>query len=108
MFGLARTDAATASLLLALEGAATASIAWFIFRENFDRGIDNNLTRKVSLSNPLQIVELKGLLAGPLNVAIGLLAGRSIELSPALALACIIGFFGYGVSLALYMLRSNT
>src|SRR6266566_1553884 len=39
MFGLARTDAATASLLLALEGAATALIAWFVFHENFDRRI---------------------------------------------------------------------
>src|SRR5262245_41644456 len=39
MFGLARTDAATASLLLALEGAATAIIAWFAFRENFDRRV---------------------------------------------------------------------
>ena len=35
MFGLAQTDAATASLLLALEGAATALIAWFVFHENF-------------------------------------------------------------------------
>jgi drug/metabolite transporter (DMT)-like permease len=144
MVGLARTDAATASLLLALEGAATALIAWFIFHENFDRrialgmlcmivgalilawvdkpslasmigplaiicacgawGLDNNLTRKVSLSNPLQIVELKGLLAGPLNVAIGLLAGRRLEISTLLAFAGIVGFFGYGLSLALYIL----
>src|SRR5262249_36675201 len=39
MTGLARTDAATASLLLTLESTATALIAWFIFRENFDRRI---------------------------------------------------------------------
>ena len=97
MLGLARTEAATASLLLTLEGAATALMAWFIFQENFDRrialgmtslvagaivlswsghpassdlfgpfavvgaciawGLDNNLTRKVSLADPLQIVE---------------------------------------------------
>src|SRR5262245_56957664 len=31
MFGLARTDAAAASLLLTLEGVATALMAWFIF-----------------------------------------------------------------------------
>lgn len=37
--GLSRTPAATASLLLNLEGALTALIAWFIFRENFDRRI---------------------------------------------------------------------
>src|SRR6266571_4083474 len=39
MFGLARTDAAAASLLLTLEGAATALMAWFVFHENFDRRI---------------------------------------------------------------------
>ena len=39
MAGLARTDAATASLLLTLEGVATALMAWFIFHENFDRRI---------------------------------------------------------------------
>ena len=39
MIGLARTDAATASLLLTLEGAATALAAWFLFHENFDRRI---------------------------------------------------------------------
>jgi drug/metabolite transporter (DMT)-like permease len=36
MVGLAQTTASTASLLLSLEGVATALIAWFIFHENFD------------------------------------------------------------------------
>jgi len=39
MLDLARTNAATASLLLTLEGVATALMAWFIFHENFDRRI---------------------------------------------------------------------
>jgi hypothetical protein len=37
MFGLARTDAAGASVLLNLEGLATMVIAWLTFRENVDR-----------------------------------------------------------------------
>jgi drug/metabolite transporter (DMT)-like permease len=36
MSGLATTAASTASLLLNLESALTAGIAWFVFRENFD------------------------------------------------------------------------
>ncbi|MBP0594215.1 DMT family transporter [Paraburkholderia sp. LEh10] len=36
MFGLSVTPAATASLLLNLEGVFTALIAWFVFRENVD------------------------------------------------------------------------
>jgi drug/metabolite transporter (DMT)-like permease len=39
MLGLAATRASTASLLLNLEGVFTALIAWFVFRENFDRRI---------------------------------------------------------------------
>jgi drug/metabolite transporter (DMT)-like permease len=39
MWGLARMPAAGASLLLNAEGVATALIAWFVFRENFDRRI---------------------------------------------------------------------
>jgi drug/metabolite transporter (DMT)-like permease len=144
MWGLARTDATAASLLLALEGAATALIAWFLFHENFDRrillgmicivsgavilswsgtptlqnvlgplailgacvfwGLDNNLTRKVSLADPLQIVEWKGLVAGPFNVALGLWGGATLSASPIVLLAGITGFFGYGVSLVLYVI----
>ncbi|MFG1352872.1 EamA family transporter, partial [Xanthobacter autotrophicus] len=37
MFGLSLTDAASASLLLNLEGLATMGIAWLVFRENVDR-----------------------------------------------------------------------
>src|SRR4051812_24221548 len=37
MFGLARTEAAGASLLLNLEGLATMGIAWVVFRENVDK-----------------------------------------------------------------------
>ena len=37
MIGLARTDAASASLLLNLESIATLLIAWVVFRENVDR-----------------------------------------------------------------------
>jgi drug/metabolite transporter (DMT)-like permease len=36
MLGLARTSAATGSLLLNLEGLATMSIAWVVFKENVD------------------------------------------------------------------------
>lgn len=144
MVGLERTEAAAASLLLTLEGVATALLAWFVFKESFDRriaigmvclvagavvlswsgtptiagligplaivfaciawGIDNNLTRKVSLADPLQIVELKGLIAGPVNLALGLWAGGSIPAPSSLLLSGIVGFLGYGVSLALFVM----
>jgi len=39
MWGLARSNASATSLLLNTEGVFTALIAWFVFRENFDRRI---------------------------------------------------------------------
>jgi len=39
MLGLTRTDGATASLLLNIEGVMTAVIAWTVFRENADRDV---------------------------------------------------------------------
>lgn len=72
-----------------------ACIAW---------GLDNNLTRKVSLADPLQIVELKGLIAGPVNLALGILIGGHLPGASVIAAAGLIGFLGYGVSLALFVL----
>jgi drug/metabolite transporter (DMT)-like permease len=39
LLGLAATPASSASLLLNLEGVFTALLAWFAFRENFDRRV---------------------------------------------------------------------
>ncbi|AMN43724.1 DMT(drug/metabolite transporter) superfamily permease [Rhodoplanes sp. Z2-YC6860] len=66
-------------------------------------GLDNNLTRKVSLADPLQIVELKGLIAGPFNLALGLLLGGALPNVAAVLAATFVGFVGYGVSLVLFV-----
>ena len=39
MLGLASTAASVTALLLNLEAVFTAALAWFVFRENFDRRI---------------------------------------------------------------------
>jgi drug/metabolite transporter (DMT)-like permease len=39
MYGLVTSTASTASLLLNLEAVLTALLAWFLFRENFDRRV---------------------------------------------------------------------
>jgi hypothetical protein len=67
-------------------------------------GLDNNLTRKVSLADPLQIVAVKGAISGPANLALGLGAGGELPELSAAVVACIVGFLGYGVSLALFVL----
>ena len=67
-------------------------------------GIDNNLTRKLSSADPVQIAMLKGLVAGAANVALALGAGGHFP-APGLILAAgLVGFLGYGVSLVLFVL----
>jgi drug/metabolite transporter (DMT)-like permease len=66
-------------------------------------GLDNNLTRKVSLADPMQIAMLKGLIAGPFNLILGLSIGQQIPTFSGILLTGVIGFLGYGVSLALFV-----
>ena len=143
MYGLTRSDGATASLLLNLEAVFTATIAWVVFRENVDRrifagmaaivaggvvlswnempragglagplliaaaclawAIDNNLTRRVSGGDAVTIAGLKGLVAGSVNLTLAMLQGASLPAPSLLAAAGVLGLFGYGVSLVLFV-----
>ena len=71
MYGLTRTDGATASLLLNLEAVLTASIAWIVFRENVDRRVFLGMVAIVAGGVVLSWGEMPrgGGLAGPLLIA---------------------------------------
>ena len=66
--------------------------------------VDNNLTRRVSTSDPAFIAATKGLVAGLTNVALAL--GFAAKLPPPalIAAAMGVGFAGYGISLVLFVL----
>src|SRR3954462_15388141 len=67
-------------------------------------GIDNNLTRKLSAADPVQIALIKGLVAGSVNLTLSLVQGSALpELSIVLG-AGIVGLAGYGFSLVLFVL----
>ena len=66
--------------------------------------IDNNLTQKVSASDPIQIAALKGGTAGTVNLAVGLFLAGSPPPLPTIGAALLLGFFGYGLSLVLFVL----
>ncbi len=144
MVGLTRISGSYASLLLNMEGVLTSLLAWFVFKENFDRrifvgmllivaggvvlaweqrppagvpwgavaivaaclcwGIDNNLTRKVSASDAVQIAGIKGLVAGAVNLSIALALGISTPPVGTILAAGVVGFCGYGLSLVLFVL----
>ena len=143
LVGLRLTPASSASLLLNLEGAFTALLAWFVFRETFDHrialgmaaivsggvllswagrpeigipwgpiliagaclawAIDNNLTRKVSSGDPIQIAAAKGLIAGTVNLIIAFTIGAALPGLTSTLEAVLLGFLSYGVSLTLFV-----
>jgi drug/metabolite transporter (DMT)-like permease len=144
MFGLTMTPASSASLLLNMEGVLTSMLAWFVFKENFDRrifigmllivvagvllsweqipafgvpwgalaivgaclcwGIDNNLTRKVSASDAVQIAGIKGLVAGSVNLAIAFALGFHLPALSTVVVSGVVGLCGYGLSLVMFVL----
>jgi drug/metabolite transporter (DMT)-like permease len=143
MWGLSRMPASGAALLLNAEAVFTALLAWFAFRENFDRrialgmtlivagavvlswpdeadfgaalpalsvlaaclawGVDNNLTRRVALADARYVAMVKGLAAGVTNTALALALGAHLPAISVVAMAGLLGFAGYGVSLALFV-----
>jgi drug/metabolite transporter (DMT)-like permease len=74
---------------------AAACLAW---------AIDNNLTRRVSGGDAATIAGLKGLVAGAANLALALTQGANLPVAGMLLSAAVVGFFGYGVSLALFVI----
>jgi drug/metabolite transporter (DMT)-like permease len=143
MTGLTSMAASGVSLLLNAESVFTALLAWFVFKENFDRrialgmlaivagalvlswpsqagavqlwpmlavlgaclawGIDNNLTRKVSLSDATWIASVKGLVSGSVNLLLALWLGAAFPSVPHVVGAMVVGLFAYGVSLTLFV-----
>lgn len=65
--------------------------------------IDNNLTRKVSSNDAVLIACLKGLVAGVCNTALALITGAELPGGVPILSAMVVGFVGYGVSLALFV-----
>lgn len=66
-------------------------------------GLDNNLTRKVSLNDPTWLAAVKGAVAGPVNLGLALLMGARLPRGNILAAAMALGFVAYGLSLVLFI-----
>jgi drug/metabolite transporter (DMT)-like permease len=66
-------------------------------------GLDNNLTRKVALTDATWIAAVKGAVAGPINLGLALLLGARLPGPLAVSGAMALGFVAYGVSLVLFI-----
>lgn len=74
---------------------AGACLAW---------AVDNNLTRKVSAGDPVQIAAIKGQVAGTVNVGVALARGAALPDFWTVMACGVVGLAGYGVSLTLFVL----
>ena len=66
-------------------------------------GIDNNLSRRLSAADPVQIAMIKGLAAGLVNLVLALSHGAALPPWHLILAAGLLGFLGYGASLVLFM-----
>jgi drug/metabolite transporter (DMT)-like permease len=114
MYGLTRTDGATASLLLNLEAVLTASIAWIVFRENVDRRVFLGMIAIVAGGMVLSWDEMPraGGLAGPLLIAGACLAWaidnnltRRVSGGDAVTIAGMKGLIAGAVNLSLALFQ---
>jgi len=73
---------------------AGAGLAW---------AIDNNLSQRLSLRDPVAVTRAKTLVAGTVNVVVALALGDRFPATAALGGALATGFLGYGVSIVLHL-----
>jgi drug/metabolite transporter (DMT)-like permease len=66
--------------------------------------LDNNLSQRLSLRDPVAVVRVKALVAGAVNLGLALLVGERLPSPGAIAGTLVTGFLGYGLSIVLHML----
>ena len=86
------------------DGLALDAPALFVAGACLAWAIDNNLTRRVSGRDPLQIAALKGIAAGSTNVLLAVVQEAPWPAPAAILDAGLVRFLGYGMSLVLFVL----
>ena len=146
LFGLRLAEAASVSLWLNFEVAATALLGVLVFRDHLGSrgwigvactfaaagllslqggtaglaagalvltacvfwGLDNHLTALIDGITPAESTFWKGLVAGSVNLGIGLALGPRIPSVSVVAGALVVGAFAYGVSIVLYITSAHS
>lgn len=88
-----RTPSGHAGTLGAL-AVAGACLSW---------AIDNNCTSKIADVDALTLASIKGVVAGTVNVTLALIVGNELPSIGLVGLSALVGFFGYGLSLVLFV-----
>jgi drug/metabolite transporter (DMT)-like permease len=94
-------------VLLSWSGRLDLGVAWGAFAVAgacLCWALDNNFTRKVSAGDPIQIAAIKGGVAGLVNCVLGWSIGTGMPAIRPMIFAGIVGLFGCGLSLVLFIL----
>ncbi len=95
-----------ASILLSLEGSESFRFSLgslFVLLATICWGFENNCTRKIASKSTFEIVIIKGLCCGLGSLLIALLKGEQMPALRYIALALLLGYVAYGLSIFLYV-----
>lgn len=95
-----------ASMLLSVEDASCFQFSigsLFVLMACICWGLENNCTRKLSSSDPLEIVVIKGICSGMGSILIGLVIGESFPVFTDILKIMLLGFVAYGLSIYFYV-----
>lgn len=89
---LSRVSGGFTASMAGVAAVAGACISW---------AIDNNLTQRLSMRDPVSIVRVKAVAAAPITFGLALAVGEPWPPSVAVASGMVLGFFSYGLSVVL-------
>ena len=98
------------SFLLSFEGEGRFTFSYgslFVIAATICWGFENNCTRSISSKDTYQIVVLKGIFSGLGAMAIAFVRQESLPSFKYAAIALVLGFVSYGLSIFLYVRAQN-
>jgi drug/metabolite transporter (DMT)-like permease len=94
------------SIMLSVEDISSLTFSWgsvFVLMACVCWGFENNCTRMLSSKNPAQIVIIKGFGSGIGSLVLSLIIGERYFHIGYIALALVLGFVAYGLSIYFYI-----
>ncbi len=99
------------SILLSFEGTESFSFSYgslFVLAATVCWGFENNCTRMISSKSTYEIVVIKGIFSGLGSLIIAFIKRETVPQILYIALALLLGFVAYGLSIFMYVRAQNT
>ena len=94
------------SFFLSFEDLASFKLSWgavLVLLATLCWGLENNCTRNLSGKNTYHVVFLKGIFSGLGSLTVALILGERFARIPYVAMALLLGFVAYGLSIFFYI-----